>query len=808
MNRKPLPVSLLDLRHLFRGLWRTPVFTVVTLLTLALAIGANTAVFSLVDQTLLRSLPYPQPDRLVAVWADLTAAGFPRKEFTNPADFADWREQSTSIEDMAAWADTRPALTGFGDARQLLGGTVTYSFFDVLKTRMQLGRSFAAAEDVPNGPRVTVISHRFWQTQLAGDPNVLQRTLTLNGEPFSIVGVLPRGFVFPFMPDREVWRLLQSPPTGRGNAYLRVIGRLAPGASLDGAVADMATIGARLADEYPDTNEEAGVYVQPLQEAVVDDVRLRLIVLWAAVGFVLLIACVNIANLLLVRAVGRSRELAIRGTLGARRGGLMTLVVMESVVLSLGGALLGLALAKIAVQVLYRQLPDGIAEYIAPSVDLRVFSIALLAGLVTGIVFGLLPGLRAGRADPAGALRGADRGGHTSMTSRTRNLLVVSNFALALALTLGAGLFAKSLLRLESVDPGFRAAGVLTATITLPDASYENADALRAFQTALTARLNELPGVSAAGLTHTLPLGGTNTDTEVTILGRPTNRKDGLAHIWYSIVTPGYFDALDIRPLQGRVLDRQEDGEKAAGIVVNEAFVREYLHGENAVGLRVSPQSNATDNVFTIVGVVDDVRFFGIDQRETPAAYLPMQRYPQRRLYITLKGSGDPNLLTGPLRDVVASLDRNVALDDVQPMSALVDASLKPARSTTIMIGAFAGAALLIAVIGVYGAISYSASQRRREFGVRMAVGASAGAVLRLVMRQGILLASAGVAVGLAITAALSRGFGALLYDVSPLDLPVFVVVAGLLMVVAVAATAVPAWRAARTQPMRVLREE
>jgi predicted permease len=803
-----LPLSALDLRHLVRGLWRTPVFTLVTLLTLTLAIGANTAVFSLVDQTLLRPLPYPQSERLVAVWADMSAAGFPRKEYTNPADFADWRTQSSGIEDMAAYGETRPALTGFGNARQLLGGTVTHSFFDVLQTRMQLGRGFAAAEDVPNGPDVAIVSHALWQNEFGGDPNVLQRTLILDGEPCSIIGVLPQGFAFPFMPDREVWRLLQSAPDGRGNAFMRVIGRLAPGVSLESAAADMATIGARLADEYPDTNRGVSVYVQPLQDAVVDEARLRLLVLWAAVGFVLLIASVNIANLLLVRSVGRMRELAIRGTLGARRARLMAVVVMESLVLSLGGALLGLGFAKVAVHVLYRQLPGGIADYVVPRIDLRVFLLTLLVGLVTGIAFGLIPGLRAGGADPARVLRTGDRSGHTPLTSRARNLLVVANFALALALTLGAALFAKSLVRLESVDPGFQTNGVLTATITLPEASFENADTLRAFQRSLHERLKGLPGVREAGLSHTLPLADTNTDTNVFIEGRPTNRQDGRAHLWYSIVTPGYFDALRIRPLQGRVFTKEAQGGDAASIVVNEAFAREYLGGAEAVGMRVTPGNPEDGDWLTIVGVVEDVRYFGMDQRQTPAAYLPMQRYPQRRIFIVLWGSGEPSLLAGPLRDALASLDPKVALDDVQPMSALVDASLQPARSTTMLVGSFAGAALLIAVIGVYGAIAYSATQRRREFGVRMALGATGGNVLRLVLRQGLWLASAGTLLGLVITAALSRGFRALLYDVHPLDPLVFSGVAALLLAVALAATVVPAWRAARTQPMRVLREE
>jgi predicted permease len=803
-----LPISRLDVRYLLRGLWRTPVFTTVTLLTLALAIGANAAVFSLVDQMLLRPLPYPDSDRLVAVWADLSATGGPRTEWTNPADFTDWREQSSGIDDMAAFTGARPALTGFGEARQLFGGVVTHSFFDVLRTRLQIGRGFAAEEDVPSGPAVALISHALWQNEFAGDPNILQRTLTLDGEPFSIIGVLPRGFSFPFLPDRDVWTLLQSDADGRGQAFLRVVGRLTPGVILDSAAADMETIAARLAEEYPETNADAGIYVQALQEAVVAGVKLRLLVLWAAVGFVLLVACVNIANLLLVRSAGRMRELAIRGTLGARRAGLMTLVVMESVLLSLGGALLGLAVATLTIQALHSQMPGGITGYVAAQIDLRVFVVALLAGLANGILFGLLPARRAGGADPAGVLRSGDKSGNAPLVSRTRNVLVVANFALALALTLGAGLFAKSLLRLEAVDPGFQANGVLTATVTLPEAAYENADSLRAFQDSLHERLEALAGVRAAGFTHTLPLGGSNTDTGVFIEGRPTNRMNGRAHVWYSIVTPGYFEAMRIRPVQGRVLAEPERSSNAAGVVVNEAFVRAYAGDAGAVGLRVTPGNPEDGDWLTIVGVVDDVRFFGLDQRQTPSVYLPMHRYPQRRIFIALQGAGDPNLLTGPLRAAVASLDPNVALDDVQPMTALVDASLQPARSTTILLGAFAAAAPLIAVIGVYGAISYSAAQRRREFGVRMALGASGGAVLRLVLRQGMVLALMGVLLGLAMTAAFSRGFGALLYDVHPLDPLIFTGVAGLLLLVALIATAVPAWRAARTQPMRVLREE
>ena len=801
-------MTLLDLRHVVRGLRRTPVFTVVTVLTLALAIGANTAVFSLVDQTLLRPLPYSEPERLVAVWADWSAKGARRDDYTNPADFADWREQSSRIEDMAAFTETRPALTGFGDPRQLFGGAVTHSFFDVLDTRLAVGRGFTALEDVPNGPRVAVISHALWQNELAGDTNVLQRALVMNGEPYSIIGVTPRGFSFPFMPDRDVWTPLQAEREGRGNAWLRVVGRLAPGADVESAAAEMTAIASGISSEFPDTNENIGAWVQPLKDAVVNDVRLRLLVLWAAVGFVMLVACVNIANLLLVRAAGRMRELAIRGTLGARRGALMALVVVESVLLSLCGTLLGFLFAQLGVKLLHCQLPDSVRDYVAASIDLRVFAVAVLAGLVTGVVFGLMPAFRAGGADPVGALRGGERSGHTPLTSRTRNVLVVANFALALALTVGAGLFAKSLLRLEAVDKGFDANGVLTATLTLPESSYENADALRAFQASLQTRISSIPGVHAAGMTHSLPLSNLNTDTDVFVEGRPTERRDGEAHVWYSIVTPGYLEAMHIRPEQGRAFSEEDSSGNASHVFVNEAFVRQYLGEAAAVGHRLTLGSREDGNWLTIVGVVDDVRFFGIDEQQTPAVYLPMYRYPQRFVFLTLQTGGDPMLLAGPLRDAVASLDPTVALDDVRPMAGLVDASLQPARSTAILVGAFAAAALLIAMIGVYGTLSYAAAQRRREFGVRMALGASGASVLRLVLRQGMLLALAGVGFGLAITAALSRGFSSMLYEVHPWDPLVFSGVAALLLAVALAATALPAWRAARTQPMRVLREE
>jgi predicted permease len=803
-----LPVSALDIRYVLRGLTRSPLFAAVTIVTLGLAIGANAAVFSLVDQALLRPLPYPDAERLVAVWADWSPRGAQQAEFTNPEDFYDWREQSETIADMAAYAGARPAFTAAGEPRLLLGGAVTQSFFEVLGVRFPAGRGFVPQEDLPNGPDVAVISHALWQEEFAGSATVLERAITLDGRPHGIVGVLPAGFSFPFLPGRDVWQPLQAERDGRGNAHLRVIGRLDADVSLESAGAEMSAITARLAREFPDTNEGIGAYVQPLQDAVVAGVQQRLLVLWAAVGFVLLIAVVNIANLLLVRSIGRTREFAVRGALGAQRTRLMSLVIVESLLLSAGGASLGLAVAVSAVRVLRRQLPDGVADIVVASIDLRVFAISVLASFVSGLVFGLLPAVRAGRIDAGSTLNSGDRVGDAPLTSRLRSAFVVANLALALVLTLGAGVFIKSLLRLEAVDPGFSAGGVLTATIDFPTASYAGNDDLRSVQDAIHEKLNALPGVVAAGFTSTLPMADFETDASVVIEGRPTQRRDGRAHVWFSIVSPGYLDAMRIRPLQGRLFSLQDRNNPAGNVVVNDAFVREYLADAEPVGLRVSARSGADNDWMPITGVVDDIRFFGMDQAQTPAIYLPSHRFPRRDVFVTLRTGGDPQLLAGPLREAVATLDPTLAVDDVQPMSARVEESLRPARSTAALIGTFAAAALLIAVIGVYGSISYSATQRKREFGVRMALGASGSAVLQLVLRQGMLLAFAGVSVGLALAAGLSKGVGAMLFEVQPMDPAVVVAVAGLLVIVALAATLIPAWRAARIEPMRVLREE
>jgi putative ABC transport system permease protein len=803
-----LPISSLDIRHVLRGFRGSPVFTAVTLLTLAVAIGANAAIFSLVDQALLRPLPYAEPERLVAVWADWSKRGARRDDYTNPEDFYDWREQSRSIADMAAYTATRPAYTGHGQPRQLAGGAVTQSFFDVLGVRFAAGRGFAPQEDVPNGPDVAVISFSLWQNEFGGEPSILEQTLTLNGKPTSIIGVLPPDFVFPFLEGGDVWTPLQTEREGRGNAYLRVIGRLAPEATVESAAMDMSALAGRLAREYPESNRDIGVYLQPLQEAAMADVRQRLLVLWAATGFLLLIACVNIANLLLVRAVGRVREMAVRGALGAERTRLMSLVILESVMLAAGGALLGLFLAMFAVRGMHSQLPEGIARVVDARIDLRVFFIATLATLVTGVVFGLLPAMRAGNVDAASVLSGGGRSGHGPLAGRLRVGFVVANFALALALTVGAGLFAKSLLHLESVDPGFRADGVLTATLSFPEASYPDQQALRAAHDALRAKIQALPGVGNVGFTHTLPLAGANNDTSVFIEGTRTDRPDGRAHVWFSIVTPGFLDNLRVRPLHGRVFTEQDHSARTDNVIVNDAFVRQYLEGKEPLGTRITSESAAEGEWLTVVGVVDDVRFFGMDVQQTPAMYLPMHKYPARRIYLTLRGGGDPSLLTGPLREAVASLDPTLALGEVRPMTALVDTSLQPARSIAFLIGSFASAALFIAIIGVYGGISYSVSQRRREFGVRMALGASDGKVLQMVLRQGVLMALTGILIGVALTAASGRGIRSLLYQVEPMDPYVVTGVALMLLAVAVAATLIPAWRAAGTQPMQVLRED
>ncbi len=795
-----------DLRRALRNLIRTPGFTFVAVLTLALGIGATTALFSTVDALLLRALPYADDARLVMLWVDARKLGMVQQEYTNPTDMQDWAKGLASIESLAGFTGWAPTITGAGEPERVDGALVTQRYFDVLQPAMQLGRGFQDGEDVPNGPRVVVVSDAFWKRMLGGAHDAVGRAVMLEGEPHTIVGVLPPAFEAPLMADREIYRPAQLELGGRGGYFLRVVARLAPGATGASAQQEFSALHARLAAAYPDTNKDRGGYVQPLRDAMTQGVRLQLLVLLGATALVLLIACANVANLLLSRASGRARELAVRASLGADRRRLVRQLLGESLVLSAIGALAGLALAWVVIRWIGSALPAGSANAGLPSLDLRVLGFAVAASLGAGLVFGSAPALVATRQDLVTTLREGDRGSAGGRGGRRlRELLVVGTFALALALTVGAGLFLKSLGRLISLDPGFRPEGALVFGLRLPPSSYPTPEANRALHERLTERLGALPGVEHVGLTTTLPLGDNNTDTGVRLAGSAPDAEP--LRVWFSMSTPGYLDALGTPVLRGRALSRDERADGPCGAVVNEAFARDYLPGRDAVGARFAMGSREPV-ACEIVGVARDVRFFGLDQPQTPAMYLPLAQFPGRQFFVVVRGQGGIAALLPSIRREIAALDPSLALADPQPLTLLVADSLRTPRLVATLTGAFAALALVLAAVGVYGVIAYAVSLRTREFGVRAALGARAGALLSSVLKRGLVLAFAGIALGAALALVLGRLIASLLYEVRAADPAVLGVVSLLLGAVALVASAVPAWRAARVDPTVALREE
>jgi putative ABC transport system permease protein len=793
-------------RHALRTLARSPFFTLVAVLTLALGIGATTTIYSAVDAVLVRALPYPQGERLVALWVDGEKRGFVRQEFTNPADFGDWQAQLTTVESMAAWSAWTPTLTGDGEPAQLLGAQVSRRYFEVLGVAPLLGRGFTGEEDQPNGPAVAVVSHAFWRDVL-GAPSELGQRIDLNGTPHSVVGVMPPGFAAPLLANRQVWRPLQADlSTGRGGFFLRVFARLKPGVDVAAAQAEFAALQRRLAAQHPDSNYDLGAYVQPLHELLGENLRQQLLVLLAATALVLAIACANLANLLLARASHRSREFALRASLGASRGRIARQLLTESCLLGIAGALAGLAFAVLAVRAVGRLLPPEVTQIAPLAVDLRVAGFAALLALACGLLFGAAPALASARDDLAGRLRDSERGSSSRAAQRLRAGLVVGTFAFALSLCVGAGLFLKSLNALQHTDPGFATAQVLSFRIMLPAARYEDAAALRPAYQRLVERLRAIPGVTAAGLGSTLPLAENNTDTRVYFEGA-LSLEEG-QRLWFSQVDPGFLAALQVPIVAGRNLADSDHADGVRVAVVNRAFVDSYLPGRDPLGVRVAIGSIEEPDWLEIVGVAGDVRFFGLDQAQTPSAYLPLAQFASRGLFVALGSHGDAAALLPQVRQALAEVDPQLALGQPMTMQARVEQALTTPRLIAALTAGFATLALLLAALGVYGVVAYTVATRTREFGVRLALGSTARRLLQLVLAGGLRLALAGVAVGTLLALALGRLLGGLLYEVEPFDPWVLLTVAALLAAVALLASLLPALRTLRIAPNTALRYE
>jgi putative ABC transport system permease protein len=800
---------LKDIHYGIRSLARHPGFTAIALITLALGIGANTAIFSVVNAVLLRPLPFYDPERIVWLWD--TQPQLPTAPASLP-DFLDWKEQNRSFEHLAAFQSGKMFLDAGDGATDTPVGLVTPEMFSVFHLSPILGRTFTDEETLPGRFRVAVLSHSMWQNRFGSDPNVSGRTIQLNGTAYTIIGVMPAGFSYP--ERAELWRPLEIDPAklDRGPHYLRVVGRLKPGVTPAQAQADMSTIAARLAQQYPEKIAGHGVKLERLADVVVGDVSLALYVLLGAVGFVLLIACANLANLMLARVGARQKEIAVRTALGASRLRIVRQLLTESIMLAMGGGVVGLLLAIWAVSWLVSLSADTIPRVHEISVDPRVAGFTLLVSVVTGVLFGLAPAIQVSRPDLTDALKESGRTTAGLRRNRLRSALVVSEVALSLVLLVGAGLMIRSFAKLNQIDPGFKPARVLTLGVTLLRSKYPADEQVGTLYSQILERASAAPGVVSAGAISDLPLSGSNTGDYFTIEGRPPIAKETEPLTEYRVVSPRYFESMGIPLLSGRDFAQSDTRQSPNVVVINDAFARRHFAGEDPLGHRLKLQGQERDPLL-IVGVVGNVRDIGLDEQPTPEAYVPFLQDPlsqtyQRSMTIVARTSLDPGAIAGPLRAALTSVDKGLPVYELKPMTEYLRDSLARRRFNLVLLSVFSSVALALAAVGIYGVISYGVTQRTHELGIRMALGAQPRDVLKLVVRQAMLVALAGVAIGLLASLALTRLMKGLLFSVSVTDPLTFGVIALLMTLIALLACLVPARRATKVDPLVALRYE
>jgi putative ABC transport system permease protein len=801
-----------DLRYAARLQRKNPAFTIIAIIALALGIGANTAIFSVVNTVLLRPLPYKDPERLVMVWEDATKQGYPR-DTPAAANFVDWRDQSQNFEGMAAIADESFNVTGSGDPERLEGRRVSATMFPLLGVEPQIGRVFTAAEDQSGAQRVVVLSYPLWQRRFGGDPGIIGQSLTLNGESYVVVGVMPARFQFPSSDD-QAWvpiALTQQDAGNRNRHYLQVLGRLKPGVSLTQAQSEMSTIAARLQQQYPQSNAELGAVVQPLQEHLVGDIKPALLVLLGAVGLVLLIACANVANLLLARAAVRQKEIAVRVALGAKRSRLIRQFLTESVLLSTLGGLVGLAIAYGGLILLKAFIPENISQAREISIDVKVLAFTFLVSVATGLIFGLAPAIQAARFNQIDTLKEGGRDAATGGSGqRLRGLLVTAEVAISLVLLIGAGLLINSFLRLRNVDPGFRTDNLLTMKIVLPEPKYEEMARRSAFYTELVNRVQSLAGVRSAAVTSNLPLYRQGNSISIGIEGQPAPPPGQERIVVTRIISPGYLDTMSIPVLRGRGLTEQDTETTPNVVVVSETMARRYWPGEDAVGKRIAVgRIRKPEDWVQVVGVAKDVRQFELNAEPKPQMYLTYRQmgfFDSRDLVV--KTDVDPASMAATVRKAVWEIDKDQPVSNIQTMDQILAESIARQRFSMLVLAIFAAVALVLAGVGIYGVMSYSVAQRTHEIGIRMALGAQTGAVLKLAVGYGMKLVIAGIAIGLIAAFALTRVMSTLLFGVTATDPTTFALISLLLIAVAVLASYVPARRATRVNPIIALRYE
>ncbi len=799
-----------------RGLARTPVLSAAAILTIALAIGGATAVFALLESVVLRALPYEQPDELVAVWVDYSGRAEemglqdPKREWTNVDNFSDVREQSQTLEGLSLWTRYFPSFRAGDGVQRIEAAGVSWDGLALLGVRPVVGRLFVEREGAADAPCTVVLSHGFWQRHFAGDASVVGQDLSFTGETCTVVGVAEAGFRFPFVPGAEIMSPMRSAGNDRGAAYLRQFGRLADGATLEQAQAELDTIATNLRDGYPDVNRGLGLFVEPMKDAMSLGVREQIVLLQIAALFVLVIATANLASLMVARAIGRAGEFGVRAALGAGRWQRFRLLWLEGLALGVAGAALGVLAAAWGVEMLARAFPPSVAQTWDIGIGVSTVTVAFGFALLAGTVIALVSYTTLARTAMAGA--GAGKLAGTRGGARISATLIASNFAVALAVAVTGTLLLQSYQRLSQVDPGYRAEGVLAGMIALPSQlyspNYPNAEALFGAYDRLLEYARAIPGVSSVGLASAVPFGVSNNDTGVLIEGHRTTRPDGRAHVWLSRVTPGYLETMGIGVSEGRAFEDTDRVDGRNAVVVNSAFVREYLGGRSPLGLRIGTGPDDSPIWFDIVGVADDVRTFDLASEQTPSLYLPAWVSASRGMYITLRSERDAAALAADLRRAVTLFDPDLALTDVQSMGERIDAQLMVPRTVSRLTLLFALCALLLAAVGVYGTLAQSVLQRTREIGVRRALGATDRAVFSLVLRQGALPVAIGLAAGIPLAAVLSRRLESILYTVAATDPRAWIIAFAALFAVAFVAALLPGRRAVRVPPMEALRDE
>ncbi len=814
-----------DVKYGMRLLVKNPGFTAVVIMTLALGIGINTAIFSVVNAVLLKPLGYKEPDRVVALWETRIDRGGDRSRVT-PANYLDWQRQGTLFENIATFGASGMNLTGSGEPEMLLGARVSTNYFATLGLSPILGRAFSAEEGQPGRNSVIILGHGLWVRRFGADPDIIGKAITLDGTSYTVVGVMPAG-IYPtwpmtstqiiFQPSHQDYlipfTLNEQRAANRNSHVLGVIGRLKQGVTIKDAQSEMDVIAARLEQQYPEDRNE-GILVSPLVDEVVGSVRPALLILLGTVGLVLLIACANIASLLLARMTGRQKEVAIRAALGASRLRLVRQFFVEGLLLALVGGAAGIWLALFGIDLLLKIIPQEIPRLDQVRVDSNVLGFTLLISLLSSLVFGLMPALQTSRPDLVETLKEGGRSLQPG-TSRQmfRRLLVVAQVSLAVILVTAAGLLIRSFWQLNRVNPGFNAQGVLLFDLTLPQSKYADWYQIRDFYAEFLERVNRIPGVESTAVAYDHPLKSTWIDS-FSIEGRPEPEPGEHPSGRFRPVSAGYFRTVGMELERGRLFTEQDDTDRPGVIIINDALARRYFSDEDPLGKRVqiTTPSNlwgkAVPTSFEIVGIVRDSKFMGLDAEIEPAYYLPARQVPLADMTALIRTTGDPSSLIPAIRDEISAIDATQPISEITTLEQVLAGAIAQPRFNMILMGTFGAVALILAIVGIYGLVSFTVAQRTHEIGIRMALGAKTGDILRLVVGQGMALILTGILSGLAASYALTRVMSSLLFGVSATDPMTFVMVPMILAGVALAACFVPARRATRVDPMEALRYE